>query len=231
MMSGSGLSGEQFELAMFPLEVAVLPYESIPLQIFEPRYIDLLKWAKAIAQGTTDSQTQMCFGTVMIARGREVGGEDIRNPIGVILNVDALKWSSDGTRAVLVATASRSISVQTWLDGTSFHRAMVAMFLDTESESADDMDPYQDLGDLLLSARNEVGRLRSLAIECGANLDLSLPMLGSDFNETVWRLCSMAPVLQQDRYELLKAPSSRHRLELLIEVCKSAGQSLRFRLE
>jgi len=49
---------------MFPLEVALLPDQDLPLRIFEPRYV-------ALVQHCVDSGD--AFGVVLISRGREVG--------------------------------------------------------------------------------------------------------------------------------------------------------------
>ena len=51
---------------MFPLEVAMLPGEELPLRIFEPRYSALVQRCLAA--------DDPAFGVVLIAAGREVGG-------------------------------------------------------------------------------------------------------------------------------------------------------------
>ena len=58
---------EPLELAMFPLESALLPDQDLPLRIFEPRYGALVRHC----MDTGDP-----FGVVLISRGREVGGGD-----------------------------------------------------------------------------------------------------------------------------------------------------------
>ena len=60
---------------MFPLEVAMLPGEQLPLRIFEPRYSAMI--ADCLA-------ADRAFGVVLIAAGREVGGGDARNDVGAL---------------------------------------------------------------------------------------------------------------------------------------------------
>ena len=67
------------ELAMFPLETAMLPDEDLPLRIFEPRY-------GALVQDCVRREEP--FGVVLIARGREVGGGDSRCDVGVLCHID-----------------------------------------------------------------------------------------------------------------------------------------------
>ncbi|MBO0881227.1 MAG: LON peptidase substrate-binding domain-containing protein, partial [Mycobacterium sp.] len=61
---------------MFPLESALLPNEDLPLRIFEPRYIALVEDCMRDADPR--------FGVVLISRGREVGGGDVRYDIGAV---------------------------------------------------------------------------------------------------------------------------------------------------
>ncbi|WP_415830929.1 LON peptidase substrate-binding domain-containing protein [Janibacter anophelis] len=56
-------------LPMFPLGTVLLPGNPLPLQVFEPRYLAMLR---DIAGG--DGR----FGVVLIERGFEVGGGDQR---------------------------------------------------------------------------------------------------------------------------------------------------------
>jgi len=63
---------------MFPLEVALLPDQDLPLRIFEPRYV-------ALVQHCVDSGDP--FGVVLISRGREVGGDDSRCDVGVLSRI------------------------------------------------------------------------------------------------------------------------------------------------
>ena len=54
---------------MFPLGNVLFPSIGLPLRIFEPRYVQMLRECMA-----TDGE----FGTVLIERGSEVGGGDHR---------------------------------------------------------------------------------------------------------------------------------------------------------
>ncbi|MEX0757792.1 MAG: LON peptidase substrate-binding domain-containing protein, partial [Acidimicrobiia bacterium] len=93
-------------LRMFPLGTVIFPYSGVPLRVFEPRYQALLD----------DVLSEECsFGSVLIERGFEVGGGDVRSPIGTRLRVLAHQDLSDGHRAIVVAGVER-IRVLEWLE-------------------------------------------------------------------------------------------------------------------
>ena len=75
-------------MPMFPLEVAMLPGEELPLRIFEPRYTALVSDCLA-----TDDPA---FGVVLIAAGREVGGGDTRSDVGALAHITECADFGDG---------------------------------------------------------------------------------------------------------------------------------------
>src|SRR6202020_2829355 len=66
-------------LAMFPLQSAFLPGEDLPLQVFEPRYAELVR------DCMRDNNPR--FGVVLISQGREVGGGDVRCDVGTVARI------------------------------------------------------------------------------------------------------------------------------------------------
>ena len=54
---------------MFALQSVLLPGSPMPLHVFEPRYLTMLD---TVIGGDTE------MGVVLIERGREVGGGDVR---------------------------------------------------------------------------------------------------------------------------------------------------------
>src|ERR1700733_11798031 len=96
---------EPIELAMFPLETAMLPNQDLPLRIFEPRY-------GALVRHCLDSGEP--FGVVLISRGREVGGGDSRSDVGVVARITESVDQGSGRYALLCRTGER-IRVCEWL--------------------------------------------------------------------------------------------------------------------
>jgi len=58
---------------MFPLGMVLFPGQILPLHVFEPRY-------RAMVQDCLAGDQH--FGVVLIERGSEVGGQDVRTDVG-----------------------------------------------------------------------------------------------------------------------------------------------------
>src|SRR5438270_10838595 len=74
-------------LPMFPLGTVLLPFAHLPLHIFEPRYRALVKDCLA-----GDGE----FGVVLIERGHEVGGGDVRFGVGTVAHIVQTAELPDG---------------------------------------------------------------------------------------------------------------------------------------
>ena len=69
-------------LPMFPLGTVLFPSGVLPLRIFEPRYRKMLE---DLLLGSRE------FGVVLIERGSEVGGGEVRSGIGTMARVPVLE--------------------------------------------------------------------------------------------------------------------------------------------
>ena len=63
---------------MFPLGTVLFPSGVLPLRVFEPRYRDMLE---DLLSGNRE------FGVVLIERGSEVGGGEVRSGIGTMARI------------------------------------------------------------------------------------------------------------------------------------------------
>ncbi len=99
-------------LPLFPLGTVLLPGARLPLQLFEPRYLDLAQRLAALPED------ERRFGVVLIRSGHEVGSDAVRDlhPVGCEARVDAMALAQGGLGTVvhLVATGARRFH----LDGT-----------------------------------------------------------------------------------------------------------------
>ena len=105
---------------MFPLQTVLLPTAVLPLQIFEPRYRQMIR---------TCLDGDRTFGVVLIERGREVGGGDERTDVGTVAQVVAATELPDG-RWYVVAVGTHRLRVRRWLEDDPYPRAEVADWLD-----------------------------------------------------------------------------------------------------
>lgn len=202
------MTGER--LPMFPLGTVVFPYGGIPLRIFEPRYHALLD--RVLDEEST-------FGSVLIERGHEVGGGDLRCPVGTRLRVLAHQRLDGGHRAVVVAGTER-IRVDRWLDDDPHPWAEVTPMIEDAG----------DVGSLVAEACTRLERLLAMASELGADTaDVELDV-GEDPVVASYRLSALVPVTPMDSYSLLTASGPCARLERVVELLDEQIELIRLRL-
>ncbi|MGN6600680.1 MAG: LON peptidase substrate-binding domain-containing protein, partial [Actinomycetes bacterium] len=118
-------ASDTVELPMFPLGSVLFPGMPLPLQVFEPRYL-------ALVSDLLAGEAQE-FGVVLIERGSEVGGGDVRFEVGTVATIVSVQVA-DGFIALL-ARGGRRFQVVRWLADDPYPRAEVLLF---EQWSLDD---------------------------------------------------------------------------------------------
>jgi Lon protease-like protein len=189
------------ELPMFPLGTVLFPTGVLPLHIFEPRYRKLM--ADCLA-GDRE------FGVVLIERGSEVGGGDVRTDIGTVAQLVATNELPDG-RWYVVTVGTRRIRVLRWLDDDPYPRADVEPWEDT---ATDDAASSEDYAELLASAR----RLLALAAEMGAPAGEATTNFADDPALGTFQLAAAAPLGPFDKQRVLVTQGSGARCTLLREL-------------
>ncbi|HJU81290.1 MAG TPA: LON peptidase substrate-binding domain-containing protein [Acidimicrobiia bacterium] len=199
------------KLPMFPLNSVVFPSTAVPLRIFEARYQRLLDRVMR-----ADGQ----FGIVLIERGHEVGGDDVRFDVGSRVKVVAMApISSSNDRAIVVVGMNR-IRVQEWLPDDPHPEA------DVEELPERVCDSSHELEEALTSLRTVL----ALASEIGANVAALNLDLAEDPVAASFQLSSISPLAAIDQQKLLEAPDSRSRLVAAKQMLDEQADLLRYRL-
>jgi uncharacterized protein len=201
-------------LPMFPLGSVLLPGGILTLHVFEPRY-------RALVVACVESDDH-AFGTVLIERGSEVGGGDVRRDLGTIARMVEVVQLPDGRYGV-VAIGTRRMRVSEWLPDDPYPIADVHEW--------PDLDPDDGLRVLLTELAPRVRRAAALARELGDPVADPHQELSDDPLVAGYQLADMAPLGDVDRFDLLAAPSPRGRLELLRERLGDVETLLQFRLD
>jgi uncharacterized protein len=199
-------------MPMFPLGSVLLPGEVLPLHVFEPRYRSLVEDCVA----ADDHE----FGVVLIERGSEVGGEDVRRDVGVVARMMQVAEIEDGRYAV-VAVGTRRIRVNAWLPDDPYPLADVDDWPDSDDGLA--------LADLE-SAHVRIRRCAALAVRLDDGQYDTNAELFDDPLVASYQLGALAPLGPADRYDLLVAASPRERVAHLESLLDGVEASLRFRL-
>lgn len=117
-------------LPLFPLGTVLLPGSRLPLRVFEPRYIDLLRNVLRAPEASRE------FGVVAIRRGHEVGADAVRElyDMGCAARIEQLR-RSDGGAFGLVARGTRRFRLDGLArEGTSYLTGLVTWLDEEEAE-------------------------------------------------------------------------------------------------
>lgn len=200
-------------MPMFPLGTVLFPSIFLPLHVFEPRYREMMRHC-------LDGDSQ--FGVVLIERGSEVGGQDVRTSIGTVAQIIEAAELEDG-RWVIGSVGTRRIRVTEWLADDPYPRADVEDWED-EPAGADLEDRYRAT---VAKLRRVLGLKAELA-EPAANATIELsddPALGS------FQIAAVAPLGPADQQRILLAPGPDDRLTLLDALLSDESDYLAARLE
>jgi Lon protease-like protein len=187
---------------MFPLESVLIPGALLPLHVFEPRYRQLVH---DCLEGDGS------FGVVLIERGSEVGGGDVRTGVGTLARIVRAEELPDG-RWVVMAVGVRRVRVEAWLADDPYPRAEVADWPDDADDpaaAAEGAAALAEGGDVLALLRRAAALRAELGEPGPAPLDLRL---SDDPAAASYQAVALAPLGPADRQSLLAAPSPAARV-------------------
>lgn len=203
---------------MFPLQSVLLPGEVLPLRIFEPRYSSLVLDCLAAPEPT--------FGVVLISRGLEVGGGDVRSDVGALARITENVDLGEG-RYELLATIGGRIRVQQWLPDDPYPRARIEFWPD---EPGPPVGPEQigPVIDRILALYRRVADARGLALRPDA-LAVDTDTV-DDPARHLYALAARVPMGPADRYSLLAAPTLAERVGVLTDAVETVMAMVEFQL-
>lgn len=184
-------------LPMFPLGSVLLPGSLLPLHVFEPRY-------RALVRDCLDADRR--FGVVLIERGSEVGGGDVRASIGTVARIVDVAELPDG-RFALTAVGTDRLRVTRWLDDDPYPRA--------EVEDWPDPEPTNDLAPAVADIEQRLRRILAMRTELGDPSPPVTSTLPVEWRLATYQAAALAPLGPADRQALLASPTLDQRIEEL----------------
>lgn len=181
---------------MFPLGTVLVPGMLLPLHVFEPRYRALVQ--DCLAGDRT-------FGVVLIERGSEVGGGDVRTSVGTRARLVQAEELPDGRWAV-VAVGTQRLRVDQWLPDDPYPRA------ETHDWPEDVGTPDPAAPEAVLALLQRAAALSQELGQPAPPLDLAL---STDPVVATYQATLAAPFGPADRQRLLAAPTIAERWTLL----------------
>ena len=201
------------ELPMFPLGSVLLPSTAISLHIFEPRY-------RALARFCVDGDRRL--GVVLIERGSEVGGGDVRFAVATRGRIVEAVELEDG-RWLMAVVGEDRVRVHRWLPDDPYPRAEVVSCAD-QPAGAGASEGRAQLEQILrsvLALRAELGE----ATGDGVAVELS-----PDPEVATWQAAALAPLGPLDAQRLLETDGAADRLDLLLALLTEEADVLAQRL-
>ncbi|MCA1693034.1 MAG: LON peptidase substrate-binding domain-containing protein [Actinobacteria bacterium] len=187
------------ELPMFPLGTVLFPGGVLPLHVFEPRY-------RAMTGHCLKHDRRM--GIVLIERGSEVGGGDVRMSVGTEAVITEAANLPDG-RWVLLLLGTRRIRIERWFREQPFPRAEVSPLDDGERSGGDAAVARDGLV-------RRVHRALALKAELGEWPEAEVaPDLAVDPAVATWQAAGLGLVGPADGQRLLETVGVDDRLGLL----------------
>ena len=188
-------------IPIFPLRAVLFPMARMPLQIFEPRYIDMVKQCL---------KTQTPFGVVRICHGSEVINAGLQESldieyVGTIANIvdfDALP----NNRLKIIVEGGRRFTVKETVIARD-------QLINAEVELAE-MEAAQLIGELHLPMADMLSELlqHSSVASLGYQLDLN------DAVRVANQLSSLLPIESDLKQELLEQEDPLERMSILEEI-------------
>lgn len=202
-------------VAMFPLGTVLFPHAVLPLHVFEPRYRAMMRDVLAGDQE---------FGVVLIERGSEVGGGDVRFGVGTMAHIVQASQLPDG-RFALAAVGVQRFRIERWLPDDPYPRAEIVDIIESIEEHAAEVAALVDPVVVVLREVYELsGRLQGVA---GApHVEVS-----PDPEQASYEVAALAHLGPLDAQRVLELPDTAARLGALGDLLSDDAAMLRARLD
>ncbi len=199
-------------LPLFPLNAVLFPGGSLPLRVFEARYMDMVRDCLRDA-----SQ----FGVCLITRGREVGQPAECEPVGCMASIAAWDMQQLGVLNV------RALGTQRFRIRHASAQANGLLVGDIEEIAADVDVPlapeHEPCADLLARIIADLDSRREAALreqpDGAGMLTASAIERPHRLQSTVWignRLCEVLPVSLRAKQKLMELDDARTRLDIVL---------------
>jgi uncharacterized protein len=188
---------------LFPLQSVLFPRGRLPLQIFETRYIDLVKRVM---------QTDTGFGVCLLQEGKErvlAGVEQKVHRVGTYARIVDWEALPNGLLGITAEGVHKFRVQDCWVQEDQLLVAKV-VFADTDYSEQDEI-PVAESDQALVHLLQQL--MKHPAIE-----RLRLSVNFSDLREIGWRLSELLPIPSERRQALLELDDARARARAVEEL-------------
>ena len=208
-------------MAMFPLGTVLVPHAVLPLHVFEPRYRVLMF---DCLRGDGE------FGVVLIERGSEVGGGDLRFEAATVARIVEATELPDG-RWYVLTVGTRRVDIGEWLPDDPYPQAAVTPRPERPWPDGGDPAVRAAADGALAAADRAVRRLLGVAAQAGVDAPPAQVELARDPVIAAWQLVAVAPIGSLDKQRLLAVDDHVERLRALAVMAEEEAVLLAYRLD
>lgn len=184
-------------LPIFPLRTVLLPGMLLPLHIFEPRYLRMVRDC---------STARSPLGVSLIAQGEEVGGPALPHDVGTSARIAVIERRGDGTLGLLAVGDSRFRIERLVVESDAPYLVAEVRWLTEDSPEP------SHVAELVAAVRDLSAGYVAVLRELATNWEP--PAFPDDLSpsELSYRVAALLQVEHGRRQELLEAASTESRL-------------------
>lgn len=193
------------QMSLFPLSALVLPTVTMPLRIFEQRYLRLVR----------DSlRASSPFGVVPIQAGREVGSAPTIYRWGTVVSVTGWDRRDDGLLEINIYGEQVLEVEESWVEPDGLMQARVRLY---PLEHEDNGQPIPERFSVQANLLDDLTRHPAASVLRLQDGERNLFTLG-------WRLAQLLPVSRQFQQQLLQEACPWRRMEMIEQVVAEIGE-------
>ena len=189
---------------VFPLSINVLPGAYLPLQIFEPRYLDMVKSSLAKEEG---------FCIALIKQDEEAYSDGLPSlhEVGTYVEIVDFNQLQNGLLGITVKGLNKVRILDRWKQEDELLLAKISKLEEFEEDFSEDPS-YKEIWSMLIEISNhpEIKKL---------NLDINL----KNATNVSYILGSLLPLTPTEKQTMLELEASTEKLDYLKSIIKKLG--------
>lgn len=178
---------------LFPLNSVVLPRGRVPLQLFEPRYLDMLAECMKTNRG---------FVILMLKSKTEADASANFYDIGTYVRIVDFRQMDNGLLGITVEGEAKVVVVKSWREADGLNIGEVEWLMEEADLSIP--EDYEEL----------VSVLRAL-VQHPVVKELEMRINYADSRDVGWRLTELLPIDKHEKQRLVELTNPLERLSIL----------------
>ena len=189
---------------LFPLTVNVLPGALLPLQIFEPRYIDMVKRSLSKSEG-------FCIALTMQENPPGESQSCLFRNIATYVEIIDFNQLDNGLLGITVQGKQKVIIEDTWEQDDQLLIGKIKKIKERDDDFSSD-PKYFDLWDMVKDITNHP-EIKKLNLELDLESSISVSYI----------LASVLPLRSEEKQTILEFEDPRDKLDYMKEIIKKLG--------